>query len=86
MTHLHISVPAITRGTLTLPHELKRANLAPKVGFGPFRALSCSVLTLHCLGLICLFIRRNETQKPLWRAVRIVELPLFMVAVKINFL
>ena len=61
MTHLHISVPAITRGTLTRPHELKRANLASKVGFGPFRALSCSVSTLHCLGLICLFIRRNET-------------------------
>ena len=28
----------------------KTANLAPKVGFGPFRALSYSFLTLHCLG------------------------------------
>ena len=28
MTHLHISVPAITRGTLARTHELKREQIA----------------------------------------------------------
>ena len=28
MTHLHISVPAITRGTLTRTHELKNQKIA----------------------------------------------------------
>ena len=38
-THLHIYVPAITRGTLTRPHELKM-NLR---SFGPFRDYSNSL-------------------------------------------
>ena len=65
---------------------MKTANLAPKVEFSPFHTLSRSDLTLHRLRLICLFIRRNETQKPLWRDVCLVELPLVLVAVKINLL
>ena len=36
MTHLHIPVPAITRGTLARTHELKTVliNLVPRVSLG----------------------------------------------------
>ena len=46
MTHLHISVPAITRGTLARPHELtskakiRRARLGKRGGGGEKKCLS----------------------------------------------